>query len=331
MKRIAKWMLLVLALALAAGCNGDDEDSTGPALDPKAQRALEVGGTPVALAVGEGGVWIADNSGSKLVGVTKGNTDAYRRGASFKVAAGPLAVATGEGAVWAASGDGTVTRLDPGQGEITELDRAVPQPGGIAVGGGSIWVTSSAEDSVYRFDAATGKPSGEIEVGAFPTDVVADESSVWVANTEDGTVTRIDPASGEADPPAEVASQQVLALALGEDGLWVAGTDDERAETIEVGRLDPESEELDDIATEIDAGIPVDLAAGEGGVWATLLGGLSAPGTNPPGRVAVIDPATGEAATDPVRVGARPSGVAVGEGAVWVANAGDGTLTRIDP
>ena len=55
------------------------------------------------------------------------------------------------------------------------------------------------------------------------------------------------------------------------------------------------------------------------------------PGAEQPGRVAVIDPATGETATDPVRVGARPSGVAVGEGAVWVANAGDGTLTRIDP
>ena len=32
-----------------------------------------------------------------------------------------------------------------------------------------------------------------------------------------------------------------------------------------------------------------------------------------------------------IQVGDEPSAVAVGQGAVWVANAGDGTVTRIDP
>ena len=34
---------------------------------------------------------------------------------------------------------------------------------------------------------------------------------------------------------------------------------------------------------------------------------------------------------EPIKVGHRPRGVAVGEGSVWVANAGDATVTRIDP
>ena len=37
------------------------------------------------------------------------------------------------------------------------------------------------------------------------------------------------------------------------------------------------------------------------------------------------------AVTTTIPVGRRPSGVAVGAGSVWVANSGDGTVTRIDP
>jgi YVTN family beta-propeller protein len=32
-----------------------------------------------------------------------------------------------------------------------------------------------------------------------------------------------------------------------------------------------------------------------------------------------------------VPVGSRPAGIAIGAGGVWVANGGDGTVTRIDP
>ena len=44
-----------------------------------------------------------------------------------------------------------------------------------------------------------------------------------------------------------------------------------------------------------------------------------------------IDPATGTVTGEGVEVGARPDGIAVGPGAVWVANSQDGTVTRIDP
>ena len=42
-----------------------------------------------------------------------------------------------------------------------------------------------------------------------------------------------------------------------------------------------------------------------------------------------IDPSTYAAAQ--IGVGQEPKGVAVGAGAVWVANAGDGTVSRVDP
>ena len=77
-------------------------------------------------------------------------------------------------------------------------------------------------------------------------------------------------------------------------------------------------------------GIPVDLAAGEGGVWATLVGGSALPGSEQSGRLAVLDPATGDLEGEPIEVGDRPSAVATGDGYVWVANT-DGTLTQVDP
>jgi YVTN family beta-propeller protein len=43
-----------------------------------------------------------------------------------------------------------------------------------------------------------------------------------------------------------------------------------------------------------------------------------------------IDPRTNKLAAT-IKVGSNPSGVAVGEGAVWVTNENDGTLSRIDP
>jgi YVTN family beta-propeller protein len=36
-------------------------------------------------------------------------------------------------------------------------------------------------------------------------------------------------------------------------------------------------------------------------------------------------------AQDSIDVGNEPSGIAVGGGSVWVANSGDGTVSRIDP
>jgi DNA-binding SARP family transcriptional activator/streptogramin lyase len=46
--------------------------------------------------------------------------------------------------------------------------------------------------------------------------------------------------------------------------------------------------------------------------------------------VAVIDPTT-TSIVDEIPIGARPSGIALGVGSVWVGNRDDGTLLRIDP
>ena len=72
------------------------------------------------------------------------------------------------------------------------------------------------------------------------------------------------------------------------------------------------------------------LAGAIAGLVVGLTGGSSSAVAVAPNSVAVIDPKSNRV-TDDVPVGARPVAVAVGYGAVWVANADDGTVSRIDP
>ena len=50
-----------------------------------------------------------------------------------------------------------------------------------------------------------------------------------------------------------------------------------------------------------------------------------------PNSVAIIDPASNEVLDSVSNVGGRPGSIAIGEGAVWVANQDERTLARIDP
>lgn len=303
-----------------------------PAAPPSASagRPIEVGGSPVAIAADASGVWVVDNSGGALLRIDPQSPG--RRPERFEISGGPAAVAIGEGAVWVASGNGSIARVDPGSGKSEVLDLRVTQPGGIAAGEGSVWVTSSAANALVRIDPSSGEVLGEpIDVGAFPTDVAVGDGSVWVANTRDGTVSRVEASSSEVADPIAVADEEVLALALGEGGVWVAGSDDRLAAEIEVARIDPDSATVAGDPAVIDVGIPVRIAAGEGGVWTTLVGGPRPLDSERPSAVALIDPATGQQVDEGIPVGARPSGIATGAGGVWVANAGDGTITRISP
>src|SRR5262249_12353566 len=49
-------------------------------------------------------------------------------------------------------------------------------------------------DSLGIFDPGSGRPVGQIPVGASPGDVAAGDGSLWVANVDARTVTRVDPA-----------------------------------------------------------------------------------------------------------------------------------------
>lgn len=78
------------------------------------------------------------------------------------------------------------------------------------------------------------------------------------------------------------------------------------------------------------AGVGALLAAGAVAAIVVAVTGDSSPVGVEPNSVAVLDEETGRVTAD-VPIGGRPLAIATGAGAVWVANADDQTVVRIDP
>jgi YVTN family beta-propeller protein len=186
----------------------------------------------------------------------------------------------------------------------------------ISSGGGS--PTSVAPNSVAVIDAGTDKLTGDVPVGAQPTAVSAGEGGIWVANGGDASASWIDTRTRRVS--ATIApGGAVDGMAAGAGAVWTS--DVARGA---LARIDPALRRVDrSIAIgrappSESAGGPV--ATGAGSVWV---------GTGQ-GKVARVDPKRPAVAAR-ITVGNDPSAIAVGEGAVWVADDNDDTVARIDP
>ena len=147
---------------------------------------------------------------------------------------------------------------------------------GIAVGGGSVWIASSADDTVLRFDPARGRLAGPpIRVGAHaaPAAIAYGYHAVWVADALADSVTRIDPRTNSVVTTIRVGSRPT-AVAIGAGGVWVLDSGEGS-----VTHIDPADNRI--VAT-IPVGRSVTgIAAGAGRIWVTVAGGR-APRSAPP-------------------------------------------------
>jgi serine/threonine protein kinase len=254
----------------------------------------------------------------------------------------------------ASQSDSTLSTIDPGTDEPGTSPREVANPTSVAVGFGSVWVTSGSSGQLLRYAAGHRTEPIQIEVGSNPVDVAVGNDWVWVANRADGTVTQVDPARNTVKATLQVAPGP-QSVATSGDVTWIASpasgrltridssADEATAEQLNFGgrpadlaivgdslwEVDPAHGQLlrrslDDGGTDGDpidiGGGPVALAVGPGALWvADKAHDLAI-------RVDLAD----TAAQERVQVGNRPVALAVGAGSVWVANAGDRTVTRID-
>lgn len=333
---------IVLAVSVSvSGCggNGDKDprrhDGAPPArastAEPRVGPAVPVGRRPVAVAVGAGSVWTADAEDAT---VTRIDPVARKRvGAPIEVARGPRLLAAGGDAAWVASAAGTVQRLPANGGQAGRPAR-VTDPTGLAIGSGSVWVSSGAANAVVRLDGATGRATGApIPVGRDPGDVAVLGSNVWVANTGDGTLSRLDASTGKTDgPPVKlVRDGQVLGLATGDGALWAAVTTDPLARQVDVLRLEPDTGKRDGAAMRVRGGVPLDLAAGLGTVWVTAPGTLLATGQSPGTGLTRLDARSGRRLGGLIRIGRSPTAVAVGSGSAWVTDAQRDVVVPVTP
>jgi YVTN family beta-propeller protein len=166
-------------------------------------------------------------------------------------------------------------------------------------------------------DAETGNVTSAIPVGIRPGPVAAGGSSVWVGNLDDRNLTRIDPRRREAIATVSLNGRTPTGVAVGAGAVWVA-----HGRGGELSRVEPRFGQSTTIAvTSRPYAAPLgSVALGAGGVWAVYGDSTLARIRRDASRV------IGSTLT-----GASSSSVVVGDGSLWVANAGDATVQRFNP
>ena len=160
-----------IAAGAGAVWTGNLDDKTLTRIDPAALRTIgttTLAATPTGVAAAFAAVWVAHGLTGQISRV-----DPQLGGISQFDAAGTRqrsvvgAVAPGSESVWAVFGDATLARVNPRTSAV-ERTFAGSRPTAVAEGGGGLWVVSSGDSTVYRFNPATflAGPIGRTSVRA---------------------------------------------------------------------------------------------------------------------------------------------------------------------
>jgi YVTN family beta-propeller protein len=185
--------------------------------------------------------------------------------------------------------------------------------------GGSADSVPVLPNSLAVIDPQSGVVVADVPVGVRPEAVAADERTIWVTNGADDTVSQIDTRTRRVK--ATIAPHVgIEALAVGAGSAWIVDSGLGR-----VVRLDADIGTVADSVRFPTATVyarPIGAAAlGLGSLWVANAKLAS---------VMRID-TRAKRVTARIDIGNEPAGVAVGKGAVWVADSTDNTVSRIVP
>jgi streptogramin lyase len=191
----------------------------------------DTGGRPVmrfsglgdgSLAVGEGAVWITEPADASLTRYALGSGRVSVR-RPFGAGRRPVLMAVGEGFVWVTleGPHPALAKLDP---HTMKVVKAVPlaSAGGIAVGGGRVWVGDPKHGLVSALNPASGRIAGaSARVGVGAAGLAVGEGSLWVLNWDRDLLTRVDLGPGRQVSAAVPAGSDAFELAVGAGAVWV--------------------------------------------------------------------------------------------------------------
>jgi YVTN family beta-propeller protein len=321
---VAALVLLGVAAALVLRFGGDSGGLASVApnsvgvIDPKTNELVAevpVGIKPGAVAVGEGGVWVA-NAEDETVSRIDTQTREIRR--TIPVGGLPSDVTVGGGTVWVALGAlGELTRIDPDQDDAVSpfpaLSGHAPcnaPRASLAFARGVVWFVCE-NGLLGRINPSTRK-ARSIEAGLLTSpravrrvfsDVAFGFGSFWFANKAENEIVEVDSATIQNLGPVTVG-RAPTAIAVGADSLWVTNFDDDTVFRIVAGRDQARTFDVFPVGDG-----PVDVAVGEGGVWIA---------SSRDRVVTRLDPDTGKVVAR-IEIGNEPRRIAAGGGAVWVS------------
>jgi Protein kinase domain len=179
--RSGLWVVLRAADDGPAVLQRYDRDGAGPPREKVYDAGIE------AIALGSGAAWVALSDEERIVRI---GTDWSERSAWPQATATTLAF--GAGRLWASlPDDQAVARIDPGALSVRRGDVG-PEPAGLAVAGGRVFVAGNTTDQVTMLNPRSVKLRGKLEVRGNPYAVTSGAGHVWVTSLGTDTLTRLD-------------------------------------------------------------------------------------------------------------------------------------------
>jgi transcriptional activator len=198
-------------------------------IDPATNRvvaSIPVGSKPVAIAAGEGGVWVGDARDGTI---TRVDPETRRVVKTIGIGAPVVDLATGLGGVWAATGGfGEVVRIGPDVGAVAQriplgrpADPVVPSVASVGVGDGRVW--AGVPGGLARIEPRSGDVAETVDLdGNQALQVAAGRGAVW-ATTIANRAERVEARSGRTT--AEFyAGGWVYPVTLDGRAAWVGGS-----------------------------------------------------------------------------------------------------------
>jgi DNA-binding SARP family transcriptional activator/streptogramin lyase len=275
--------------------------------DPAKQELkadVPIGGRPVGIAVGEGGVWVTDADDGT---VTRIDPRSHAVVKTIGLGADVNYIAVGFGSVWVAGGnDETLYRIDPRRNAVQAIlrfgraDPLRPQPVFfIATGDSAMWITRG--NTLIRIDPATDRLTARTPLPSNPVDLGAGAGNVWVT-TGDERLLRIDQGSATISDALTLPSSGASPV-VHKGALWLLVY----TMTDAAWELDP-STLSQSAAIPFPPGYPFALATDGGRLWAI---------DRAFGSLMRIHPAASHISAV-ARLGYDSISVAAGENAVWI-------------
>jgi YVTN family beta-propeller protein len=237
-------------------------------VDPSSRKVVEtisLQATPTGIAFGHDHVWTAHGLTGQVTRIDPelGGQDTFEV-AETRRRSPDGAVASGPSGIWAVFGDGTMARVDPVSGSADGgVVQALNRPAAVIEAAGMVWVVSSGDSTVYRFDPTTflAGPLGDTGVGRRSSAIAYGFGAGWVASSGDDLVMRVHASTNSAVPVT--VGQEPVAVAAGAGAVWAANGGDGT-----VSRIDPETRA---VVETIEVGNrPAGIVVAHGLVWVTV-------------------------------------------------------------
>jgi DNA-binding SARP family transcriptional activator/streptogramin lyase len=311
--------IVVGAAALTADNGGRSLHSVRPdsvgVIDPKTNEIVDqvpVGATLTRIASGREGVWVVSQHDNTVTHIDPRTKTALR---TIAVRGPAVDVGIGGRAVWVLLSPDVslghkparLARIDP---RLNDVLRTIPvgvaPPAFVATGGGgsivvangSVWVVSQIEQlAVSKIDAGTNAVKAAFSVGR--PDFGFNSNMAGAVPGSSG-------------------------IASGFGSLWIGANSG-------VIRVNPTSTAVS-APIGLGAVVPTAIAVGEGAVWVASRPGFRCcpPETVGRGTLTRVDPRA-NSVDAAIPIGGQPAAVAVGAGAVWIADPGTRSVVRVDP